>query len=173
MKIVIDTNVLVQIMQNEGAKDLVDPETDKVVIGAFERAAALVDRIDALKGVVVLPAPVVAEYLLGIDRKHYQLHLDMLSGVKCIEVSPFDQLAAVECAMLVSNQEMKQLDPESKMAKLKYDRQILAIAIASGAKEIWTHDKQLYRRSKAMGLTARSLSTIDPKPQQLDFDADV
>jgi predicted nucleic acid-binding protein len=173
LKIVIDTNVLVQIMQNEGAKDLIDPETDKVVVNAFERAQALIERIDSLKGVVVLPAPVIAEYLLGIDRKSYQLHLDVMNGVKCIEVSSFDQLAAIECAMLVSNQEMKQLDPDSKMAKLKYDRQILAIAISSGAKEIWTHDKQLFKRSKAMGLTAMSLGGIDPKPQQLDFHSQI
>lgn len=173
MKIVIDTNVLVQIMQNEGAKDLLDPETGQIVVSAFERAEALVDRIDALNGVVLLPAPVVSEYLLGIDRKSYQAHLNILNGLKCIEVSAFDQLAAIECALLVTNQEMKQLDPDSKMAKLKYDRQILAIAIASGAKEIWTHDKQLYRRSKMMGLVAKSLAAINPKPQQLNFDADV
>jgi predicted nucleic acid-binding protein len=75
LKIVIDTNVLVQIMQNEGAKDLLDPETGQLVASAFERAEALVDRIDALNGVVLLPAPVVSEYLLGIDRKSYQAHL--------------------------------------------------------------------------------------------------
>ena len=173
MKIVIDTNVLVQIMQNEGATDLIDPESDQVVVNAFGRAQALIERIDSLKGVVILPAPVVAEYLLGIDRKSYQLHLDVMNSVKCIEVSPFDQVAAVECAMLVSNQEMKQLDPESKMAKLKYDRQILAIAVASGAKEIWTHDKQLFKRSKAVGITAMSLGSIDAKPKQLDFHSDI
>jgi predicted nucleic acid-binding protein len=172
LKIVIDTNVLVQIMQNDGAKDLIDPETDKLVAGAFERAEALVDRIDTLNGVVVLPAPVVAEYLLGIERNSYQRHLEILNGVRCIEVSAFDQQAAIECALLVTNQEMKQLDPDSKMAKLKYDRQILAIAIASGAKEIWTHDKQLYKRSRAMGLIARSLASIDLRPQQLRLDTD-
>lgn len=64
---------------------------------------------------------------------------------------------------------MKMLDPDSKMAKLKYDRQILAIAIASGAREIWTHDKQLFKRSQAAGLAAKSLANIDPKPEQLDF----
>lgn len=166
MKIVIDTNILVQIMQNGSATDLYDPETGEVIQNAFERAEALVEWIDSIKGVVVLPAPVIAEYLLGIDRGHFQLHLDMLNGFKCIEISPFDQLAAIECAMLVSNQELKQLDPDAKMAKLKFDRQILAVALASGAKEIWTHDKQLFKRSRAVGLPAKSLASIDPKPMQ-------
>lgn len=169
MKIVIDTNVLVQIMQNEGVKELRDPETDRVIDNAFMRAQALVERIEAIKGVVVLPAPVLAEYLIGIRRDSYQKHLDIINGVKCIEVSPFDQLAAIECAMLVSNQEMKQLDPDSTMAKLKYDRQILAISVAAGAKEIWTHDKQIYRRAGTVGILARSLSSIEANPEQLNF----
>lgn len=169
MKIVIDTNVLVQIMQNENAKELADPVTGAGVDNAFKRAEALVEYIDAVKGIVILPAPVVSEYLLGIDRNSYQIHLDIINSVKSIEVAPFDQIAAIECAMLVSNQEMKQLDPESKMAKLKYDRQILAIGIAAGAKEIWTHDKGLYKKAIAAGLSVKSLNDIEPKPEQLDF----
>lgn len=169
MKIVIDTNVLVQIMQNEGATDLISPIDGAVVDNAFKRAEALVERIEAVNGLVILPAPVVSEYLLGIDQSSYQIHLDIINSSKAIEVIAFDQIAAVECAMLVSNREMKTLDPDSKMAKLKYDRQILAIAIASGAKEIWTHDKQLFKRSEAAGLTARSLADISPKPEQLGF----
>ncbi|MGP3790314.1 type II toxin-antitoxin system VapC family toxin [Pseudomonas sp. B392_1p] len=170
MKIAIDTNVLVQIMQNEYAKDLCDPETGEVIDNAFQRAQAFIERVETLKGVVVIPAPVVSEYLLGIEHSHYQAHLDTLNSVKSIEVLPFDQLAAVECAMLVSNQEMKQLDPESKMAKLKYDRQILAIAVAAGAKEIWTHDKQLFNKAKAVGITAKSLAHIEPKPEQYELE---
>jgi predicted nucleic acid-binding protein len=160
-------------MQNEGARDLRDPETDQIVDNAFMRAQALVEKIEAIKGVVVLPAPVLAEYLIGISRDSYQKHLDIINSVKCIEISAFDQLAAIECAMLVSNQEMKMLDPDSTMAKLKYDRQILAISVASGAKEIWTHDKQIYRRAGTVGILARSLSSIPANPKQLDFDSDI
>ena len=173
MKIVIDTNVLVQIMQNEGARDLRDPETGEIVTNAFKRAQALVERIESVRGIVVLPAPVVAEYLMGIDRGSYQQHLDIINGVKCIEIAPFDQLAAIECAMLVTNQEMKMLDPDSTMAKLKYDRQILAISIAAGAKEIWTHDKQLIKRAGAVGILAKSLTGIDANPEQLNFHKEI
>lgn len=103
MKIVIDTNVLVQIMQNEGAKDLVDPETGIIVDNAFKRAEALVEHIESVNGVVIIPAPVISEYLLGIDQSSYQAHLDIINSVKSIEVAAFDQIAAIECAMLVSN----------------------------------------------------------------------
>lgn len=173
MKIVIDTNVLVQIMQNEDAKELRDPVSGQPVNNAFMRAQALVERIEAIKGVVILPAPVLAEYLIGIRRESYQVHLDIINSVRCIEISSFDQMAAVECAMMVSNAEMKQLDPDSKMAKLKYDRQILAISVAAGAKEIWTHDKQIFRRAEALGLLARSLASIDASPEQLNFHSEI
>lgn len=169
MKIVIDTNVLVQIMQNGDATDLSDPKTGNPIASGFRRAEALMEHIDNQKAVVVLPSPVLAEYLIGIDVGAYQQHLDIISGVSSIEVVPFDQLAAIECAMLVNAQEQKAMDADATKAKLRFDRQILAIAVACGAKELWTHDKQLYNRALETGVIPRSLADIEPMPEQIDF----
>lgn len=173
VKIVIDTNVLVQIMQNENAKDLADPETGAVIEDGFRRAEALVERVETLKTVAVIPAPVLAEYLIGLEPGTYQEHLDIINGSAFIEVVSFDQASAIECAYLVNDQERKMMDPDAKQAKLKFDRQILAIAIAVGAKELWTHDKTLYRRAANSPVTPRSLADIGPQPEQMDFHADI
>lgn len=173
MKIVIDTNVLVQIMQDESAKDLADPKTGRVIEDGFRRAEALIERVETLKAVAIIPAPVLAEYLIGLEPKTYQLHLDIINGSASIEVIPFDQSAAIECALLVNEQEKKMMNAEAQQAKLKFDRQILAIAISSGAKELWTHDKTLYRRCAASCIVPMSLADIDPKPEQMDFHADI
>lgn len=173
VKIVIDTNVLVQIMQNEGSSDLRHPETGKVVDRLFERAAALVDHVDTMGGLVVLPAPVLSEYLFGIDKTSFQAHLDVINSVKSIEVASFDQVAAIECAMLVTDAEQKALDPNATKAKLRVDRQILAIAVAAGVSEIWTHDIGLTKKAASMGLSVKSLADIGPPPMQYGFEPEM
>lgn len=170
VKIVIDTNVLVQIMRNERSTDLRHPETGEVIDRPFERASALVDHVDAVGGLVVIPAPVLSEYLFGIDKKSFQAHLDVINSVKSIEVAPFDDIAAIECAMLVSDSEQKQLDPDATKAKLRVDRQILAIAVASRVSEIWTHDIGLTKKAESMGLSVKSLADIGPPPIQYGFE---
>ena len=170
MKIVIDTNVLVQIMQNQRSTDLRNPENGEIVDRPFERALALVDHVDAVGGLVVLPAPVLSEYLFGIDKTAFQAHLDVINSVKSIEVAAFDQVAAIECAMLVTDAEQRLMDPNATKAKLRVDRQILAIAVAAGVSEIWTHDIGLTKKAASMGLSVKSLSDIGPPPMQYGFE---
>lgn len=170
MRAVIDTNVLVQFMCDADPIDLTDPETGDVVERAAARASALVDRIDQLNGMVVIPAPVLAEYLVGISRDAYQEQLNLLNSFSCIEIVPFDEMAAIECALLVDEQEHRSLDPDATKAKLRFDRQILAIAIASGADELWTHDKGLFNKARASGVSINSLASITPVPDQQSFE---
>lgn len=170
VRIVIDTNVLVQIMQNDQATDLRHPETGEIVDRLFERAAALVDHVDAIGGLVVLPAPVLSEYLFGIDKKSFQAHLDVINSVKSIEIAAFDQVAAIECALLVSDAEQRAIDPNATKAKLRVDRQILAIAVAAGVSEIWTHDIGLTKKALSMGISVKSLADIGPPPMQQSFE---
>uniref|UniRef100_UPI00345B3E3D PIN domain-containing protein n=1 Tax=Halomonas sp. TaxID=1486246 RepID=UPI00345B3E3D len=150
--------------------DLKDPETGKMVERASARANALVEMIDQRNGVVIIPAPVLAEYLIGISQDAYQAQLDLMNSFSCIEISPFDDMSAIECALLVDEQEHKVLDPNATKAKLRFDRQILAIALANGADELWTHDKGLFFKAKASGVTTKSLAKIAPLPDQKSLD---
>lgn len=55
-------------------------------------------------------------------------------------------------------------------AKLRFDRQIIAIALANNADEIWTHDAGLYSKAQRCGLVVKSLADIEPSPEQLEAD---
>ncbi|WP_226687224.1 type II toxin-antitoxin system VapC family toxin [Stutzerimonas stutzeri] len=171
MRIVLDTNVLVQALRNarDGAV-LVDPATGAKVDRAEARAEALVELIDAKGGTVLIPTPTLAEYLVGVERDHFQAHLDVINGVSCFETVAFDQIAAVECARMVDDSELKVLDPEATKAKLRFDRQIIAIALANNADEIWTHDAGLYSKAQRCGLVVKSLADVVPSPEQLEAD---
>ncbi|MBT2342058.1 MULTISPECIES: type II toxin-antitoxin system VapC family toxin [Pseudomonas] len=173
MRIVLDTNVLVQALGN--AKDgivLVDPATGHNVDRAVARAEALIEMVDARGGTVLIPTPALAEYLVGIDRGFHQSHLDVINGFSCFEIVSFDQIAAVECARMVDDNELKVLDPAATKAKLRFDRQIIATALATNADEIWTHDVGLYSKAQKCGLVVRSLGDIEPAPEQLEVNLD-
>lgn len=83
-----------------------------------------------------------------------------------------DQIAAVECARMVDDNELKVLDPAATKAKLRFDRQIIATALATNADEVWTHDVGLYSKAQKCGFVVKSLGDIEPAPEQLEADFD-
>lgn len=167
MRVIFDTNVLVQALTGtkEGVS-LTDPRTGNVISDLELRAQALVDHVDSQGGSVLIPAPVLAEFLVGIDKSSQQTYINLIKSQSCFEVVAFDEIAAIECAQFPDLKALKQMMASDTTAKVKFDRQILAIAKASGVKEVWTHDKGVYNRCENFGLIAKSLADISPAPQQ-------
>ena len=52
------------------------------------------------------------------------------------------------------------------MTNIAVDRQVVAIAISNSAKELWTHDKTVFKKADRVGLVAKSLADIEPIPAQ-------
>ena len=67
---------------------------------------------------------------------------------------PFDVRAAVECAQIEDGDSRsgKAISGNESKAKVKFDRQIIAIAKSRGAKAIYTGDKTLGSRARENGL---------------------
>ncbi|WP_455853178.1 type II toxin-antitoxin system VapC family toxin [Pantoea endophytica] len=164
---IFDTNVLVQALTGtkEGVS-LTDPRTGDVISDLDRRAQALVDKVDSQGGSVLIPAPVLAEFLVGIDRNLHQTYINLIKSQSCFEVVAFDEIAAIECAQFPDIKDLKRLMSADTTTKVKFDRQILSIAKAAGVKEVWTHDKGVYNRCAAFGLIAKSLADITPAPEQ-------
>lgn len=57
--------------------------------------------------------------------------------------------------------------PDQVAAKLKYDRQIVGIALATMAEEVWTHDDSLRKIAAAQGLAVKSLADVEPPAIQV------
>lgn len=169
MRVVLDSNVLIQVLSNAKPDiNLIDPKTGLVVDRAEARADALVERIDRHGGQILIPTPVLSEYLFGVNPESIQSHLELIGGFACFEVVSFDEIAAVECARMITSQELKQLDPTSSKAKLRFDRQIISIAKANNADEIWTHDAPLMLKAESLNIKVKSLADIDAKPHQIE-----
>lgn len=171
MRLLFDNNVLIQILA-PNTTGLSDPDTKEVLDRLGERAAFFVAEAERTGAVMVIPSPVLSEFLIGIDAEKFQGYLDILNGSACFEIVDFDTAAAVECALLPDKKELVQISPKQVASKLKYDRQIVGIAIAAMVDEVWTHDHSLRKIAVSRGLMVKSLADIEPPPKQMCFTED-
>lgn len=165
MKLLVDNNILIQILA-PNKTGLVHPEKRAALDRVDERAQAFVAEAERKNALILIPAPVLAEFLIGVEASKYQEYLDVLNGSACFDVVDFDTAAAIECAQLPSRKELDQISPEQIASKLKYDRQIVAIALAAMTDEVWSHDDSLRKIASARGLTVKSLADIEPPAVQ-------
>lgn len=166
MRLLLDNNILIQLLA-PNATGLRDPETDQELSNLEGRAAELIALAERVNAVLLIPTPVLSEFLIGVAPELFQQYLDVINGSACFELVDFDAAAAVECALLPSRKELAQLSPDQAASKLKYDRQIVSIALACMADELWSHDKSLRTLAQNKRLVVKSLADIKPSPTQL------
>ena len=176
--VVFDSSVLLLVL-DPGAKAPTDPETSKTVDKAAERIEYLIETLTANKEQVVIPTPVLSEVLVhaGEARERY---LDILNGQATFRIAPFDQKAAIEAALATSDaikrggHRVDAANPDATKTKIKFDRQIIAIAKAEGAHTVYSDDDDVHRYAEQAGLTAYRTAELDLPPeepqQSLDFD---
>ncbi|MDY6814782.1 MAG: PIN domain-containing protein [Pseudomonadota bacterium] len=165
MRLLLDNNVLIQILA-PNTRGLTDPETKEALGRLEERAAAFVAEAERTEAVLIIPAPVLSEFLIGVEASKYQEYLDVLNGSACFAIVDFDTAAAIECAQLPDRKELAQISPGQVASKLKYDRQIVGIALAAMADEVWSHDDSLCKIASSRGLAVKSLADIEPPAVQ-------
>lgn len=168
MRLLLDNNVLIQILA-PSITGLSDPETKAELDRLNDRVAAFVSQVESQDAVMVIPTPVLAEFLMGVEGEKYQEYLDAINGNSCFQLVDFDTAAAIECAQLPSKQELAQIAPGQIASKLKFDRQIVSIALAAMVDEVWSHDESLRKLALARGLAVKSLADVEPNPVQMSF----
>lgn len=165
MRLLVDNNILIQILA-PNSTGLTNPETKIVLDRVDERAQAFVAEAERKNALILIPTPVLSEFLIGVEASKYQEYLDILNGSACFEVVDFDTAAAIECAQLPDKKELAQISPGQFASKLVYDRQIVGIALATMADEVWSHDDSLGKIASSRGLAVKSLADIEPPPVQ-------
>lgn len=146
----------------------------KPIADAQKRVLHLLSELSKAKRKLVIPTPVLSEMLL-ITHGVGQQYLEKIDKSRAFVVAPFDQKAAVELAVMtaMSSRERKKLRAGSNAtaAKLKFDRQIVAIAKTNSATTIYTGDEGLATFAKANGIEAIKLDELPlpEKDRQLDI----
>jgi predicted nucleic acid-binding protein len=147
-------NTFLSLMLYPRAKPPKDPATGKLVERIEDRVEKLLEDLDSESERIVLPTPVLSEFLIlvGKDGPGY---LEKLSAMKNILVRPFDQVAAIELAAREVEDRLKhgkRLSSASPWAKLRFDRQIVAIAKTNGATRIYSDDEDVMKFATRLGI---------------------
>ena len=125
---------------------------------ARERIEQLITDLDAEDERIVIPTPVLCEFLILADREG-PLYLEKIQGAKTLLLKPFDERAAIELAgmeLSARSKGGKKAGFEAPYQKVKFDRQIVAIARANEAHTIYSDDQDLGKFAKQAGLRTKS-----------------
>ncbi|MBT9527086.1 MAG: PIN domain-containing protein [Rhizobacter sp.] len=165
-KVAVDTNFLVALLD------------DKLNADDRARLDDFIAKIEKGKGKLIVPMPVLAEFLAGADHAGLE-HADALERRAYVEIAPFDRKSATECALLESaafgraavakekGEDASAAKKDSKTAsrqKVKVDRQIVAIAKAFGAKTIISNDGDVRTHALRAGISHLYLRDLPLPP---------
>ena len=139
-----------------------------------ERIEYLVQRLNNAKNKIIIPTPALAEALIRAGAAASQQIVDHLQRYSVFGIEPFDQRAAVEVAAMSREALVrgnKRGDSAATWAKVKYDRQIVAIAKVHGVITIYSDDgdiKKLGKRAKIEVISVADLP-LPAEKAQLDL----
>jgi rRNA-processing protein FCF1 len=152
--VVFDTCFLA-LAFDSGFQAPLDPSTGQPLTQCVERINHLISTLSASKQRILIPTPVLAEYLVegGPDKDK---RLQIFGNSRVFSVAAFDQRAAIECAMIEDGDSKKgrKLTPNETKAKVKFDRQVIAVAKAHRAHSVYTGDVTLAKRASENGINA-------------------
>lgn len=148
----VDSSALA-LLVNPDASPPIDPTTSKPVVQARARVIGLIASLTAADSLIV-PTPVLAEVLVRAGDGGPAV-LEQLQGQARIRVRPFDERSAIEVAVM-TKEAIKAGDKrggsDEPWQKVKFDRQIIAIARVSGASRIYADDRGLSSFARILGM---------------------
>jgi predicted nucleic acid-binding protein len=171
--LVIDATTLL-LLFDPTASPPRDPSTKRPLDKCKERIQFLLTTLNDSGTRVIVPTPVLSELLVRAGDAKPQL-LSEITNSPSFVVAPFDLKSAVELSFLLEAQKAigkKKMSDRETWAKLKFDRQIIAIAKSHSAKTIYSDDIGLGSVAKLNGI--RTIHTwelpLPPVAAQAEFD---
>jgi hypothetical protein len=159
--VVFDTNTMLMIVR-PGSLTAKDAQGNPITF-ASERMDGLVKQLTADKNKIVLPTPVLSETLVRCDPAERAEIIRRFNRSSAFRIESFDGRAAIELA----DMEMKAIaggdkrgGVEGPWTKIKFDRQIVAIALVAGADVIYTDDGPLSKFAFKHGIRTVGIGAL-------------
>lgn len=135
--------------------------------GLDDRIAYLIRNLDRDRTTIIVPAPALTEVLIGAGDAAPR-YLSVINASARFRVAPFAERAAVEAAAAhreaIRAGDKKEGSPS--WAKVKYDRQIVSIAIVEGASAIYSNDDDIRRLSLGADIEVLKISDLPQPPPE-------
>ena len=158
--VVFDATMLMLLIRPDSGKPI-DLATGEPVEHVQERIAHFVAQSDKSKVRIGIPTPALSEVLVRSGPAAVKI-VEKIKEFSVFEILPFDELSAMEVAIMTKNaidQGDKRSGSGDVWSKIKYDRQIAAIARVRQATAIYTDDGGL--RSIAAHLNIATFGVAD------------
>jgi hypothetical protein len=142
------------LMLHPKARPPLDPVTRRPVERVADRIEKLLEDLDSEGERIIVPTPALCEFLILVGPEG-PAYLDKLAGLKPILIKPFDQQAAIELAAMEVDARKtgnKRGAIPQPWTKVKFDRQIVAIAKVNFATRIYSDDGDIQAFGKKAGL---------------------
>ncbi len=146
------------------------PLLDPKVKGEGEidaRLAFLFRTLDKARITIIVPTPALSEVLIGAGDAAPQ-YLDIINRSARFKIVPFGARAAVEAA--AAHREAVRAGDKKEGAeswpKVKFDRQIVAIAKVEGAERIYSNDDDIVRFAARDRLEVVTLEALSEPPEK-------
>jgi hypothetical protein len=139
-----------------------DFKTGLPIDNAKARVDGLIVESEKSGEIILIPTPALSETLVVVAPS-IQNYLDELANQAYFKVVPFGERAAIEVALrtkLAINQGDKKEGVPSAWDKVKYDRQIVAIAKVEGASIIYSTDRHIHAHAGLWGIKVLNISDL-------------
>lgn len=127
-----------------------------------ERIEHLVSELERAKTKIIIPTPALSEVLVRAVAS--QQIVDRLSKHAAFSIEPFDTRATIEVAAMTREEldsgNGKRGGSAAVWAKVKYDRQIVAIAKVNSASTIYSDDGDIKRIASRSKITVKGLADL-------------
>lgn len=167
--VVFDSALLLLVLDPR-ARPPLDLETGRPVDKAADRVEYLIKQLSADKQKIIVPTPVLSEVLVHAGSATYK-YLEILNNHATFRIAPFDQKAAIEAALAMRDaldrggHRVDAAHPDATKTKIKFDRQIVAVAKAEGAHTIYSDDEDVRNYGQRAGLTVVRTAQLDLPPE--------
>jgi hypothetical protein len=166
--VAVDADILTLLLKPD-AKPPVDPGTRKPVEHAKEKVEELIATLERRGEKILIPTPALSEIMV-LSRDLAADCLTEINATYGFEIAAFDERAAIEAAIMTINAMgggRKRVKSQATWAKVKFDRQILAIAKVTGISTIYSNDSDIHNMGRLEGIQVIGVWDLpDPPPKQ-------
>lgn len=164
--VVLDATTLFYLLDPD-SKAPTDSQTGLPVSRVRERVLCLVSTLEKNREKIVVPTPALSELLVRAGTAGPE-YLEILSKNAVFRIADFDLRAAVEAAAAIReaiDAGDKRSGSASPWAKIKFDRQIIAIAKVAGASTIYSDDDDIARLLRNSGIAVLRIQDLPLSPE--------
>lgn len=163
--VVIDATMLMLFLQPNARVPIGTDGTE--IKHARERVFGLIEDMEESRVKVAIPTPALAEVLVRAGAARSEQIVEEINRHFTLRIESFDARAAVEVAAMsraALDEKRTKADDQATWAKIKYDRQIVAIAKVIGATAIYSDDADVRAIASRAGIKVIGLADL-PVPE--------